>query len=334
MGGGGNPAPKCRDGAKMDLISFLKENPGPIGHIGEDWYYYDFSGKPQKLLMQKSIELTMCCADCCNGFCNAIDPRFLCLPPVIYDDQDTIGIYDDQDTSVIIQAPNVCRPVDPRVDKTFCKDLIGLPCLKGLMFAPITSAGVQVPAGTEELGGCCMAKFESELPTIGNAQNWFKCCPKGIDSDVQKHLETAWDCCEQFKQYGVFSSDKCYDTVFDDGNNDGLDDDLCEPLQASTDVAAGQDQGAQTSSQPTGAFDRFTNSLGAFVNGTVLVFVLMIGMTILLMRRKPSDRNEEALKELSEKLQSLHHDISSKVDKYDQVIPEEPRTMNGPDQFR
>jgi len=149
-GGGGNPqvqVPGCADGSEYDLLDAVKRN--PLSFVGKDWYYIDNGGNKHELNARKVILVgPTCCADCCSSYCSILNPRWLCLPPVIYN---------DENEPFMIEAQAVCRPAVLPMDAKKCLDLGGLHCLRREMPAPTTGAA-QTPVASEpgpvELAEC------------------------------------------------------------------------------------------------------------------------------------------------------------------------------------
>ncbi len=160
--GGSNPQlqfPGCADGSEYNLIEWLKRNRSPVGFVGgTNWYYIDNGGTKWQLVSQQAITVgPMCCADCCSSYCSVLNSRWLCLPPVIYD---------EKGTPVMLEAPSVCRPAVLPLDSEVCKDLGGLRCLRREVPASVASETMAVVAGSSliQIAGCvntedCTAGF-------------------------------------------------------------------------------------------------------------------------------------------------------------------------------
>lgn len=155
-------APFCRKGSEYDLIEFLKRNPGPVRYSSnEKWHYIDNEGTKRELKREGILTVgPLCCADCCSAFCSEIDPRFLCLAPVIYD---------EKNNPVMLQAPHICRHAVIPLDAEKCKDVGGLACLRGLpVVGKEPSTGKERRSKTDESAQQITSKRSKQSPAAEN----------------------------------------------------------------------------------------------------------------------------------------------------------------------
>jgi len=101
-----------------------------------------------------------CCADCCSSYCSVLNPRWLCLPPVVYD---------EKGAPVMLEAPSVCRPAVMPNDVEVCLDYGGLHCLRSEVNYPVAAETreVQVPVAVESSSVQLAECVNSEECTAG-----------------------------------------------------------------------------------------------------------------------------------------------------------------------